>query len=180
MPAWPGRHKYVSGFREDAGGGIPTPKENAMHDHHIGNGYTAGQGAQQLSHALERTLEQNRALLEEMARFTKDESLRLAHRQLDFADNAMTQFHERRDFGSLIGAQQEWVKQTMQEYATLGLRYAEMFQALTQRVQSHVENAASDFRHQAEDEMEDLGHDLQDRPHTHAGPNGMPVPLQAE
>ena len=103
---------------------------------------------------------QNRALLEDMARFTKDESLRLAHMQLDHADHAFAHLHERRDFGGLIGAQQEWVKQTMQEYATLGLRYAEMFQTLTQQVQSHVESAASDLRHQAEAEVEDLGHDL--------------------
>jgi hypothetical protein len=151
-----------------------------MHDHPIGNGHTAREGVAQLSHSLERTLEQNRALLEEMARFTKDESLRLAHRHLDHADNALTHFHERRDFGSLIGAQQEWVKQMMQEYAALGLRYAEMFQAMTQRVQSHVESAASDFRHQAEDEMEDLDHDLKDMPQAHAGLHSEQPHLPAE
>jgi hypothetical protein len=151
-----------------------------MHDHPIGNGYTAREGAQQLSHSLEKALEHNRAMLEEMARFAKDESLRLAHRQLDHADIALTHFHERRDFSGLIGAQQEWVKQTMQEYATLGLRYAEMFQAMTQRVQSHVESAASDFRHQAEAEMEDLGHDLTDVPPAHAGLNGEQTHLPAE
>jgi hypothetical protein len=148
---------------------MPTAKENAMQDHPIGNGYTAREGVAQMNHALERTLEQNRALLEEMTRFTRHESLRLAHRQLDYADNAMTHFHERRDFGGLIGAQQEWVKQTMQDYAALGLRYAEMFQAMTQHVQSHVENAASEFRQHAEHEMEDLGHDLNDVPQAHAG-----------
>ena len=151
-----------------------------MHDHPIGNGYTAREGVTQLSQSLERTLEQNRALLEEMARFTKNETLHLAHRQLDHADNAMTHFHERRDFGSLIGAQQEWVRQTIQEYAALGLRYAEMFQAMTLRVQSHVESAASDLQHQAEDEMEDLGHDLKDMPQTHAGLNGEQAHLPAE
>jgi hypothetical protein len=56
-----------------------------------------------------------------------------------------------------------------------------MFQTLTQRVQSHVESAASDFQHQAEEEMEDLGHDLTDLPPTRAGLNDEQVPLhQAE
>ena len=151
-----------------------------MHDHPIGNGYTSREGIAHLNHALEQTLEQNRALLGEMTRFARHESLHMAHRQLDHADAAMTHFYERRDFGSLIGAQQEWAKQAMQEYAALGLRYAEMFQTLTQRVQSHVESAASDFRHQAEDEMEDFGHDLKDVAGAHAGLNGEQTHLPAE
>ena len=151
-----------------------------MDDHSNGNGYTSREGVQQLSHSLERALEHNRAMLEEMARFAKDESLRLAHRHLDHADHAMAHFHGHRDFGGLIGAQQEWVKQTMQEYATLGLRYAEMFQAMTQRVQSHVESAASDFQHRAEDEMEEFGHDLKDVAGVHAGLNGEQTHLPAE
>ena len=150
-----------------------------MHDHPIGNGTTSREGIAHLNHALEQSLEQNRALLDEMARFAKDESLRLAHRQLDHVDTAMTHFYERRDFGSLIGAQQEWAKQAMQEYAALGLRYAEMFQTLTQRVRSHVESAASDLRHQAEEEMEEFGHDLKDAAAPHPGLNGEQTHLQA-
>ena len=111
-----------------------------------------------LSQSLEQTLTQNRNLFEEMARFTKDESLRLAHRQLDHAEQAFSHFRERHDLSGLIGAQQEWLKQMMQEYASLSLRYAEMFHALAQHVQSHVESAASDLQHQAEDVAEDLGH----------------------
>ena len=151
-----------------------------MHDHPIGNGYTAREDVVQLNHALERTLEQNRALVEDMARFTRHESLRLAHRQLDHADNAMTYFHERRDFGGLIDAQQEWVKQTMHDYAALGLRCAEMFQAMTQRVQSHVESAAGAFRQQAEDGMDDLRHDLNDVRQAHAGLHGDRAHMPAE
>lgn len=150
-----------------------------MHDHPIGNGYTSREGIAHLNHALEQTLEQNRALLEEMARFAKHESLHMAHRQLDHADAAMTHFYERRDFGGLIGAQQEWAKQAMQEYAALGLRYAEMFQTLTQRVQSHVQSAASDLRHQAEEEMEEFGHDLKGAATLHPGLNGEQTHLQA-
>ena len=122
----------------------------------------------QLSQSLERALSQNRALLEEMARFTKDESLRFAHAQLDHADLAFSHFRERRDLSGLIGAQQEWSKQMMQEYASLSLRYAEMFHALAQHVQSHVKHAADEFQHRAEEAAEDLGKMQNDmvRPHT--------------
>ncbi|HEY2835148.1 MAG TPA: hypothetical protein VGI89_01175, partial [Rhizomicrobium sp.] len=86
----------------------------------------------QLSQSLEKTLTQNRSLFEETTHFTRDESLRLAHAQLDHADQAFSLFRERRDLSGLIGAQQEWIRQMMQEYASLGLRYAEMFHSLAQ------------------------------------------------
>ena len=128
---------------------------------------TSQESIAQLSHSLERTLNQGRALFEDMARFTRDESLRFAHMQLDHADLAFSHFRERRDLSGLVGAQQEWIKQMVQEYATLSLRYAEMFHTLAQHVQSHVENAASDFRHQAEELAEDMGrtHETMTRAH---------------
>jgi hypothetical protein len=110
-----------------------------------------------LSQSLEKTLTQNRALFDEMARFTKDETLRFAHTQLDHADHAFAHFRERHDLSGLMGAQQEWVKQMMQEYAAMSLRYAEMFHTLARHVQSHVESAASELRHQADEVAEDLG-----------------------
>jgi hypothetical protein len=121
-----------------------------------------------LSQSLEKTLTQNRNLFEEMTRFTKDESLRLAHAQLDHADQAFSHFRERRDLSGLMGAQQEWITQMMQDYASLGLRYAEMFHGLAQQVQSHVKHTASDLQHQAEEMAEDLGQMRSDmvRPNT--------------
>ena len=111
----------------------------------------------QLSQSLEKTLAQNRDLVEGMTRFAKDETLRLVHAQLDHANQAFSHFRERRDVSGLIGAQQEWLRQMMQEYANSSLRYAEMFQTLAQHVQSHVKNAAHDFQHQSERAAEDLG-----------------------
>ena len=107
-----------------------------------------------LTHSLEMALGQNRTLLEDMARFTREESLRLARMQLDHAGAAFAQLHDRHDFSGLVSAPQEWLKQAMQEYANLGLRYAEMFQGLTQQVQSHIQAAASDFQHQAEEGLD--------------------------
>ena len=150
-----------------------------MHDH-TGTDHAPHDGIAQLSHSFEQTLNQNRALLEEMVRFTKDESLRLAHMQLDHASHAFTYFHERHDFGGMIGAQQEWIKQMMQEYATLGLRYAEMFQSVTRHVQSHVEGVAADLRHEAEEEMEDLDHGLEEVSRVHNGMDSEQPHLLAE
>jgi hypothetical protein len=123
-----------------------------------------------LSQSLEKTLIQNRSLFEDMTRFTKDESLRLAHAQLDHANQAFSHFRERRDLSGLIGAQQEWIRQTMHEYAGLSLRYAEMFHTLAKHVQSHVKHTVSDLQHQTEEMAEDLGQMQNDavRPHNGA------------
>ena len=143
-----------------------------MHEHPIANG--SRENIVHLSHSLEMALGQNRALLEDMVRFTRDESLRLARMQLDHAGNAFAQMQDRHDLGSLIGAQQEWVKQAMHEYANLGLRYAEMVQGLTQQVQSHVQATASEFEHQAAEEAEELERTLEkNMPHVQPAPSMM-------
>ena len=81
----------------------------------------------------------------------------------------------------MVSAQQEWVKQTMQEYATLGLRYAEMFQGMTQQVQSHVQAAASDFQHQVAEEADELERTLEkNMPQTQPGLNGGHAAMPAE
>jgi len=137
-----------------------------MHEHPIANG--SRENIAHLSHSLEMTLGQNRALLEDMMRFGRDESLRLARMQLDHAGNAFAQMRDRHDFSALVGAQQEWIKQAMHEYATLGLRYAEMVQGLTQQVHSHVQAAASEFGHQAAEEAEELERTLEKNRPVHA------------
>ena len=154
-----------------------------MHEHPIANG--SRENIAHLSHSLEMALGQNRALLEDMMRFGRDESIRLARMQLDHAGSAFAQLHDRHDLAALVGAQQEWIKQAMNEYATLGLRYAEMVQGLTQQVQSHVQAAASDVGHQAAEEAEELGRAVEKNvPHAqpfHApsmmnnGHSGMPA-----
>jgi hypothetical protein len=109
-----------------------------------------------LSQSLEKTLIQNRALFDDMTRFARDESLRLAEAQLDHADRALSHFRERQDLSGLIGVHQEWMKHMMQDFASSSLRYAEMFQRFATHVRAHVENAASGLKQHAEEAAEDL------------------------
>ena len=150
-----------------------------MSDHDFANPHVSHEGIARLSHSLEKTHDQNRVLFEDIARFTKDESFRLAHMQLEHADHAFSHFYDRRDFGGLISAQQEWLKQMTHEYATFGLRYTEMFRTLTQQVQSRVESAASEFQHRAAEEMEGLGQNHGAMPAPN-GMNGEQAPMPAE
>lgn len=143
-----------------------------MLDHNPVNGYSSREGIAHLGHSFETALDQNRALFAEMARFAKDESLRIAHKHLEHADHAFAHLQDGRSFTGLIGAQQEWIRDMMQEYATQSLRYAEMFHTMTRRVQSHVESAAGDLRKQAEDEIESLDRQAGEMPDTRAAMNG--------
>ena len=141
-----------------------------MHD--LGNGYSSREGIAHLNHSFETVLDQNRALFSEMARFTKDESMRLAHKQLDHMEQVFGHLNDGRNFASLIGVQQEWIRDMMQEYATQSLRYAEMFQSMTRRVQSQVESAASDMKHQAEENIDTLNRQAGEMLDARAGMNG--------
>ena len=97
-----------------------------------------------LSQSLEKTFDQNRMLWSEMARFTRNESMRFVQLQMDHANHAFAQIDSRRDLSSLIGAQQEWFKETMQDYASQSLRYAEMMRMLAGKVRSRTEQAAGE------------------------------------
>jgi hypothetical protein len=105
---------------------------------------------QTLRQSLEKTLDQNRVLLTEIAHFTKAESLRGAQRNLDHATHAFAHFDGRRDLAGLIEAQQEWIRQMMQDYATQSLHYAEMFQNLTQGMRRQAEESAKEFGKKSE------------------------------
>ncbi len=142
------------------------------------SGYGAGEGMAQLSQSMERTMDQNRMLLEEMAHFAKEESLRLAHVQLDQADHAFMRLRDSRDMTGLLDAQQEWMKQMMQEYVALSLRYAEMFHRLAQHLKFQFGAGAP--HHDAEEDGETVAEDLTQMTPTGNGMAEGQAPLPAE
>src|SRR6185312_866951 len=110
-----------------------------------------------LRQSVEKTLDQNRVLLSEIAHFTKCESMRVAQRNLEHANHAFAHFDERRDLAGLIEAQQKWVKEMMQDYASQSLHYAEMFRSLSQGVRRKAEHAASEFAAEGEESAKEFG-----------------------
>ncbi len=118
-----------------------------MQTSHSANDVSPREAIAGLNQTLEKSFDQNRALLSEMARFAQNESLRFVQLQLDHAHHAFAQLDDHRDWRTLIGAQQEWVRDLMQDYAAQSLRYAEIFRSLAGRVQEqarHVAQAAAD------------------------------------
>ena len=128
-----------------------------MQTSHSGNESASQDAIQALRQSVEKTLDQNRVLLSELAHFTKVESMRVAQRSLDHANQAFAHFDERRSLTGLIEAQQKWVKEMMQDYADQSLHYAEMFRSLSQGVRRQAEHAASEFADEAEKSAEEFG-----------------------
>ena len=118
---------------------------------------TSQDAMQTLRNSVEKTLDQNRVLLSELAHFTKTESMRVAQRNLDHANQAFAHFDERRDLTGLIEAQQKWIKEMMQDYATQSLHYAEIFRSLAQGVRHQAEHAASEFAAESEEAAKEFG-----------------------
>jgi hypothetical protein len=114
-----------------------------------------------LSQSLEKTFDQNRVLWSEMARFTKNESLRFVQLQLDHAHHAFARLDDRRDLSGLLGAQQEWLKEMMQDYAAQSLRYAEMLRTLAAKTRDKAEQTGTDLGTEARQEMENLAQDVE-------------------
>lgn len=105
---------------------------------------------QSLCHSVEKAMDQNRALFSELGRFTQNESLRLAQLNLEHANHAFARFEDRRNLAGLIGAQQQWLREMMQEYANQSLHYAEMFRSLAEGVRHQAEHAVSEIGSETE------------------------------
>ena len=128
-----------------------------MQTSHSVNDASQHNAIQTLRDSVEKTLDQNRILLGEIAHFTKCESMRVAQRNLDHANQAFAHFDERRDLTDLIEAQQKWIKDMMQDYAAQSLHYAEMFRSLAQGVRQKAEHAASEFAAESEEAAKEFG-----------------------
>src|ERR1700756_4795009 len=122
-----------------------------MQTSHSVNDSSQQDAIQTLRDSVEKTLDQNRVLLSELAHFTKTESMRVAQRNLDHANQAFAHFDERRDLTGLIEAQQKWIKEMMQDCAAQSLHYAEIFRSLAQGVRHQAEHAASEFAAESEE-----------------------------
>lgn len=88
--------------------------------------------ASDLTACLTEAAGKNRAMLEEMAQFTRDESLRFFQRRLDRATAAIGKLQEAHSAAGMIGVQQEWLRDLFQDYAAQQMRLAGLMRALTQ------------------------------------------------
>jgi hypothetical protein len=129
---------------------------------------TISQLGETLGGSLAQTAESHRVLVQEMTGFAKDESLRFVNLRLERNGVALDKLQHCHGIPGLIGVQQEWLRDFLQDYTSQGMRMMGAWRGLTKNViESAAENAAdnidrmqhqaSDMAHQAEDAIHRAG-----------------------
>ena len=120
------------------------------------------QTVSQLGQSLAQTAQSGRALVQEMTIFAKDESLRFVSLRLERNGAALDKLQNCPGLPGLIGVQQEWMRDLLQDYSSQGMRWMGALRGLTRNVMEqaaqsatgtvdHMQHAADDVMHQAED-----------------------------
>ena len=128
------------------------------------------QTVSQLGQSLARTADSATALVEEMTVFAKDESLRFVNLRLERNGAALDRLQNCQGIPGLIGVQQEWLRDLLQDYTSQSMRWMGAFRGLTRNVmEKATENAADGIdrmQHQTEEAVqqaeEQLGNIVQD------------------
>ena len=112
----------------------------------------------QLSESLAQAGEHQRALIQEMTQFAKEEGLRFANLRLERNGTAMDKLQSCHGLPGLIGVQQEWLRDLLQDYASQNLRFAGAFRGLAQNVMASAAEATSDNIDRMQHEASDMVH----------------------
>lgn len=109
--------------------------------------------------------ESQRALLQEIGQFTRDESLRFVTLRLERAGTLMDKLATGQGVGGLIAAQQEWLRDLIADYAAHNTRMAGAMRDIAHTMtaqaveaagatMTHMQQQADEAMHQTADAME--------------------------
>jgi hypothetical protein len=165
------RHKKFLLHRETRSRSVPFPVVAAhnpkgaliMDDQtHAENG--PAKAVSQLGDSLANATESHRVLLQEMTLFAKDEGLRFVNLRLERNGQAMDKLQNCQGLPGLIGVQQEWLRDLVQDYISHNMRLAGAFRGLTQNVMASAAETASDnidrMQHQASGMVHQAGEQM--------------------
>jgi hypothetical protein len=117
-----------------------------------------------LGESLVQTAESQRALLQDMTHFAKEESLRFMNLRLERNGSALDKLQNCHGLPGLMGVQQEWLRDWMQDYMSQNMRLAGAFRSLTQNVVSSAAHTASQtmdrMQHDAAEVAEQAGQQM--------------------
>lgn len=138
--------------------------------------YTSDTGAakavtqlgESLRESLAQTAQSQRALFQEMTAFAKDESLRFANLRLERNGAALDKLQHCQGVPGLLGVQQEWLRELMEDYIGQNMRLAGTLRGLTQNAMAtaaeavsdnidHMQQGASEMVHQAGEMAQQTG-----------------------
>jgi ElaB/YqjD/DUF883 family membrane-anchored ribosome-binding protein len=132
-----------------------------------------------LGESLAQTTESQRVLVQEMTVFAKDESLRFATLRLERNGTALDRLHNCHGIPGLIGVQQEWLRDFLQDYASQSMRMMGAWRGLTKNVMESAAETASDNIDQMQQGASDMVHQTEAAVH-HAQDMGYQAVQQAD
>ena len=121
----------------------------------------------QLSESMAHTAESHRALIQEMTVFAKDEGLRFVNLRLERNGQAMDKLQNCHGIPGLIGVQQEWLRDFVQDYMGQNMRLAGALRGLTQNVMAcasenldHAQHIANDLAQETNQQMSHIADEV--------------------
>lgn len=97
----------------------------------------------QLGENIAQTAESQRALFQEMTHFAKEEGVRFLNLRLERNGSALDKLQHCQGLPGLLGVQQEWLRDFVQDYMSQSMRLAGTFRGLTQNVVASAAQTAS-------------------------------------
>jgi hypothetical protein len=125
----------------------------------------------QLGESLAQASESQRVLVQEITVFAKDESLRFVNLRLERNGAALDKLQSCAGLPGLIGVQQEWLRDFVQDYIGQNMRVAGAFRGLAQNAIVSAAEATSEnidrMQHEASDTVHRAAEQM-DQPNSYA------------
>ena len=115
-----------------------------MSDIHPSSPPDPTQAISQLGETMAQTAESHRILAQEMTIFAKDESLRFLNLRLERNGQALDRLQNCHGIPGLIGVQQEWLRDLVQDYTSQSMRLMGAMRGLTKNVMASAVETASE------------------------------------
>ena len=139
-----------------------------MDETHIEHGQSEPiKAVSQLSESMAHTAESHRALIQEMTVFAKDEGLRFVNLRLERNGQAMDKLQNCHGIPGLIGVQQEWLRDFVQDYMGQNMRLAGALRGLTQNVMAcasenldHAQHIVNDLAQETNQQMSHIADEV--------------------
>ncbi|HMH65214.1 MAG TPA: hypothetical protein VK515_06485 [Rhizomicrobium sp.] len=112
----------------------------------------------QLGESLAQAGESHRVLIQEITGFAKDESLRFVNLRLERNGAALDKLQNCAGLPGLIGVQQEWLRDFVQDYIGQNMRVAGAFRGLAQNAMASASEAASENIDRTQHEAGEMVH----------------------
>lgn len=119
----------------------------------------------QFSDSLTQAGESHRALVQEMTSFAKEEAKRFFNLRLERNNAALDKLSNSNGLTGIIGVQQEWLRDLMQDYTSQQMRFASTLQGITHNVMTSAGEAASHNIERMQQQASEMTHQAEEAVH---------------